>query len=324
MRSSTEFVTVPLFALTFVGLLLHSRNMMVPAKSTSYKTHESSPHSPSTPLQQPQQPQQLHPAFVFPQLYRCPAIESQIPAEHQSQSNEDIWLYEKIFSRNISRSKGTFLEIGALDGMKYSNTWYFEKAFDWRGILIEGLPSNQPNLRGTSRVNVAVFTAGICKDNPGSLTFTQGGGAVGGTKEFSTPEFLLSWHGSRQAATVQAACVPLRLILAATGILDIELFSLDVEGAELAVLETIDWNVTNIYVIVVEMDNSSPSKDQAVRDLLTKQGFEDAVQSFGSIRSACLPGGDCTMNEVYVNPHFYLRKRPDPVRFVYGTGLMCQ
>jgi FkbM family methyltransferase len=265
----------------------------------------------------------LHPAFIFPQLYRCDISHPPSHEEHQSQSREDVWLFEKIFSHNISLSRGTFIEIGALDGQTFSNTWYFEQKWDWRGILIEGLPSNQPLLRATGRRNVALFTTGICRDNPGTLSFTVGGGAVGGTAEFSTPDFLTSWHGGTERANVRSACVPLQLILDATGVLDIDLFSLDVEGAELAVLETIDWSITNIHVIVVELDNLSPTKDQEVRDLLLGRGYINAAGMYGSIREACVPGGDCTMNEVFLNPEFHSRRRAQLQRFQFGTGLEC-
>ena len=265
----------------------------------------------------------LPPALSFPQLYRCPVEKPSGNDEHFSQSREDVWLFDKIFSKDASLSNGTFVEIGALDGRTYSNTLYFEQKWDWRGLLIEGTPSNQQHLRATSRKNVAVFTAGVCKGNPGLLSFTAGGGAVGTSKEFSSPEFLRRWHGGENAATVQSVCVPLQLMLDATGVLDVDLFSLDVEGAELAVLETIDWAITNIRVVVVELDGDNLEKDQRVRNLLLGNGFEDARGRYGSIRDACVPGGDCTTNEVFINPSFHARRRPRGSRYVFGTGLPC-
>jgi hypothetical protein len=103
-------------------------------------------------------------------------------------------------------------------------------------------------------------------------------------------------------------CIPLQSIIDSTGLLDINLFSLDVEGAEYAVLTTIDWSVTNFEVIVVELDAGNPTKDQQVRDLLERNGYQNAALRYGSIRDACVPGGDCTLNEVYLNPMFHIRK----------------
>jgi hypothetical protein len=36
--------------------------------------------------------------------------------------------------------------------------------------------------------------------------------------------------------------------------------------------------ISDLRFVVVELDGSNPSKDQAVRDLLLKHGFENAVR----------------------------------------------
>ena len=82
--------------------------------------------------------------FMYPQLYGC--IKELVPVENEfhSQSNEDKWLWKNVFEK-LPRNEvlgGTFLEIGGLDGIDYSNTYFFEKKFDWRGVLIEGHPDN--------------------------------------------------------------------------------------------------------------------------------------------------------------------------------------
>ena len=106
--------------------------------------------------------------MVFPQLYRCPMIQSKQPIQDEflSQAHEDEWLYDKIFSKLPfdQRFGGTFVEIGAFDGRTNSTTWYFEKKWDWRGILIEGDPTKSVLLRGnqSGRQNCAIFTAGVC------------------------------------------------------------------------------------------------------------------------------------------------------------------
>jgi hypothetical protein len=90
------------------------------------------------------------------------------------------------------------------------------------------------------------------------------------------------------------------------------------------VLETVNWSVTNIYVIVVELDGHNVVKNQVVRTLLHQQGFITA-HHHGSIRDACIPGGDCILNEVFINPNFYKvanKKRPD-LQFQMGTGMLC-
>ncbi len=128
---------------------------------------------------------------------------------------------------------------------------------------------------------------------------------------------------------IKTACIPLQEILDYTGLYDINLFSLDVEGAELAVLTTVDWSVTNFEVIVVELDASNLLKDQQVRNLLSNFGYESAAIKYGSIRDACDPGGECTLNEVFINPNFLRRKMHrknidnSTKLLAFGTGVRC-
>ena len=152
--------------------------------------------------------------FLFPEIYRCPAemqpnstLSKRGELFHFSQAREDRWLYDNIFSKLPfeERFGGTFLEIGALDGRRFSNTLYFEKKWDWRGILVEGHPSNSPKLRANRRQNCAIFTAAVCNlsddGTPGTVLFTKRGTAVGAVLEDASPKFLQKWHnGGRNGA----------------------------------------------------------------------------------------------------------------------------
>lgn len=70
---------------------------------------------------------------------------------YYSQAGEDKFLYENIFSKSDKFPK-TYIEMGAIDGVKYSNTKFFEDHHGWTGILIEpnpvmfkSLKRNRPN-----------------------------------------------------------------------------------------------------------------------------------------------------------------------------------
>ena len=53
----------------------------------------------------------------------------------------------------------------------------------------------------------------------------------------------------------------------------IDFFSLDVEGAELQILQTIDFNKINIRTLTVEFNKIDQGKD-VLKTLLTRQGFK--------------------------------------------------
>ncbi|CAK0774844.1 hypothetical protein CVIRNUC_004208 [Coccomyxa viridis] len=100
-----------------------------------------------------------------------------------------------------------------------------------------------------------------------------------------TPEFKKQWYRKKAheipADAELVSCVPLSLILEMFGISQIDFFSLDVEGAELEVLKTVNLTQVNVSVLVVEMDGSNPEKDEAVRKLLLANEFELDVSMKG-------------------------------------------
>ena len=55
-----------------------------------------------------------------------------------SQFGEDAWLCEHLFH---NKRGGFYLEMGAMDGVKLSNSRWFYQAAGWRGMLIEACPS---------------------------------------------------------------------------------------------------------------------------------------------------------------------------------------
>ena len=84
------------------------------------------------------------------------------------------------------------------------------------------------------------------------------------------------------------------------GIEHVDLFFLDVEGGELTVLETFDWRV-RIDVLVVEMDNTNPQKDKAVRKLLYGRGYVTPFSMLDECKkrlAVCLPNQIFVLKEI--------------------------
>ena len=65
---------------------------------------------------------------------------------YYSQSGEDKIMYEKFLNKI---QNGVFLEMGACDGVLYSNTLFLEKTCGWTGILIEPHPNQFEKLKKT-------------------------------------------------------------------------------------------------------------------------------------------------------------------------------
>ena len=77
---------------------------------------------------------------------------------------------------------------------------------------------------------------------------------------------------SKVAEVTMIQCFPMYSILLASGRTEIDLFSLDIEGAELDVLKTIPWARVNIKVILVEYEHIKEGKNALV-DFMTSKGY---------------------------------------------------
>ena len=87
------------------------------------------------------------------------------------------------------------------------------------------------------------------------------------------PEGNKNYAANRKGTRRELQCTPLSAILREAGVAHVDYFSLDVEGAELIVLQTIDWSAVTFGVLMVELDGKAPTKDADVRRLLRKCGF---------------------------------------------------
>ena len=81
--------------------------------------------------------------------------------------------------------------------------------------------------------------------------------------EFMPMGFRKQWHGSADVmpgpeGNTKITCLPLATVLQMFDLTHIDFFSLDVEGAELAVLQTLDFSIVHINVIVIEQDSHDP------------------------------------------------------------------
>jgi len=71
----------------------------------------------------------------------------------QSQNLEDLRILEMLLLAARHQGNRTYVELGAYDGKKFSNTWVLERCFGWHGLLIEGSPENFLKLRDNRHHN---------------------------------------------------------------------------------------------------------------------------------------------------------------------------
>lgn len=184
----------------------------------------------------------------------------------KSQSKEDSVLWHEFF-RGLCQGK--YIELGALDGIRFSNTHIFSKGLNWTGVLIEASPSNYKKL-SRNRQEDELHHSAVCRS--ARMVHVIDKGAVGGIYEFMPKSFRTKWHPKVKETDLSAVkCQPLGDILRLHRYFDF--FSLDVEGGELQVLQTIDFSKVQFGVIFLEADGHNPLKNEATKSYLQAQGY---------------------------------------------------
>lgn len=176
-----------------------------------------------------------------------------------SQIGQDKYYVENIIKH---RKNGTFLDIGAYDGKTFSNTYYLEKVLEWKGICVEPNPEMYKKCRETRKnvVNKAIYEKSgekidlVIPSRPGNPE--QLCGLYGHIREKSlTSDFVKEYS---QYTTVPVETISLNELLDSNKLYDIDYMSLDIEGYELNVLKSINYNWFKIKFITVEHGNDKP------------------------------------------------------------------
>ena len=182
----------------------------------------------------------------------------------KSQQGEDAFLWNYFGDL----CDGSYIELGALDGVTYSNSHIFSKALGWSGILVEASPVNAAKLI-KNRPNDICVNAAVCKMT-GVVHYVEGG-AVGGIWEFMAESFRNHWHkGKTILDTSEVPCAPLSdIVRNQTRQEFFDFLSLDVEGGEFSVIQTI--KSLEFGIIVVEADGHDARKDSMVHTFLSRK-----------------------------------------------------
>jgi len=191
----------------------------------------------------------------------------------RSRLNEDKFIYETFFKKHHAADaefKGTYVELGAYNGVTESNSHFFDKCLGWKGLLMEGNPENFQktvlNRRNAHRMSLApscsaeyeavnktiafyrypmtnVGLADIAKTYTGKPTVDVPCGPLSPILE---DIFAENKHGSSSGGGSDVAKLP-----------TLDFFSLDVEGAEYMVLSTINFRAIRINVLMIEIQNDN-------------------------------------------------------------------
>lgn len=177
---------------------------------------------------------------------------------YKGQFKQDEFLDKRVF-RELKN--GVFVDVGAHDGISLSNTYFFEKCRNWSGVCIEPNPHVYPKLE-KSRSCITLPYAVDCKDgivdfvcNDGYTEMLSGIATYYDAQHHRRREYENVQYGG-STKIIQVPSKRLDTILMEHGITHVNYLSIDVEGGELAVLQSIDYDKIFIDVIDFECNNN--------------------------------------------------------------------
>jgi len=188
-----------------------------------------------------------------------------------SQYGQDKWIAEELFP---GKKKGIFVDIGAYDGITYSNTFFLETKLGWTGLAVEPIPHVYDKLKQNRSCETVNGCVGI-RDEKLPFRIVDGYAEMlsGLIDQFAPVHLyridreLRRYGGSYR--DMEAGCYSINTLLEKHGLYDIDYLSIDVEGGELSIIEGFDFQRFRVTVIGIENNY----KDYRIPKLLREKEF---------------------------------------------------
>jgi FkbM family methyltransferase len=192
-----------------------------------------------------------------------------------SQDKQDLFLETTIFK---GHKHGFFVDVGAHDGVSINNTLFFEKSHNWTGINIEPITDVYSKLASNRPTCVNLCCAVSDSDGTAEFIFNRGyTEMISGLKDHYDPRHAarlqreLNYHkGSSDTITVPTK--RLSTIFKEHNVSRVNYLSIDVEGAEFAVIRSIDFNA--VFIDVIGFENNYPDVSIPIVKYLEEKGFQ--------------------------------------------------
>ena len=161
---------------------------------------------------------------------------------------------------------GIFLEAGANDGIRQSNTFYLEKKMGWKGILVEPIPELARECKRNRKASEIYQVALTTEENSGRFITLMDVDLMSTVAQSENLEARLAYAEELQGITrkeYEVATKSLSQIIDQSPYHTIDFMSIDVEGYELEVLAGLNLDRHCPQLLLVET-----SKIEEVEELL--------------------------------------------------------
>lgn len=158
-----------------------------------------------------------------------------------SQFKQDVYIKNKFFK---DKQDGMFVDVGGNDPINCNNTYLFEKA-GWTGIAIEPQTDFNEAWRNNRKAELLNY---VIREENKKVNFISGGekeNGLSGVEGYNK----VSKNNQNKIEKEQRR---LDSILMERNMNKVDLLSIDVEGYEMNVLKSLDFNKIDVNVIVIE------------------------------------------------------------------------
>lgn len=177
------------------------------------------------------------------------------------------------------KEDGFFIEIGANDGIDGSNTAFFEKFRNWKGICIEPGPNEFKRLtQNRTSININACVSNYAGES--DYIHIDGYSAMlSGLLENYNQAHVnrINSEMAQRGGTIKQLKMPvltLQSILDEHSVTEVDYCSIDTEGSEFEIVSSIDYAKTNVRIFSIENNYG----ENRIHEFLKSKGYNLAMK----------------------------------------------
>lgn len=171
---------------------------------------------------------------------------------------------------------GYFIEIGACDGILYSNTLLLEKKYGWKGLVVE--PARKWHLALGENRNCQISHDFVAGKSGKKMDFCEvNEGEFSSALQHADSDRHADLRRRREVYQVESVSLT-DLLRKHSAPFRIDYLSLDTEGSELDILQGFDFDSYQVQCITCE--HNFTSRREKIRQLLQGHGYTRKYEAF--------------------------------------------
>lgn len=186
---------------------------------------------------------------------------------YASQAGQDL-VIDRYFQQ---KTGGTFVDVGAYDGVTGSNSLFFERWRDWTGVLVEPVAEQREKAEIMRKSPCLPYAVANKKGTAEFVAVTEGFTQMSGLVDTYDKGMLDRVRADKRHVEkiIKVPTRSLSAILVEADILHPDFISLDIEGGELSALEKFPFEKHNVGAWSIENNLANP----ALPNLMRERGY---------------------------------------------------